>query len=78
MEEHSCKAWHDGIYLVDGTLIAIAERPFWFGKSYFNQKCNYLLNIQVLQTCQFEERVSNKGLHESQTDMTGTRGAGTG
>ncbi|KAJ3751665.1 hypothetical protein FB446DRAFT_602335, partial [Lentinula raphanica] len=46
VEEHSCKAWRDGIYLVDGTLIAIAERPFWFGESYFDRKCNYSLNIQ--------------------------------
>ncbi|KAJ3713436.1 hypothetical protein C8R42DRAFT_593310 [Lentinula raphanica] len=45
VEEHSCQAWRDGIYLVDGTLVAMAERPFWFGESYFDQKCNYSLNI---------------------------------
>jgi hypothetical protein len=47
VEEHSCKAWRDGWCLVDGTLIPLFDRPFWFGESYFDRKCNYSLNIQV-------------------------------
>ena len=47
VEEHSCKAWHDGWCLVDGTLIPLYTQPYWYGESYFNQKCNYSLNIQV-------------------------------
>ncbi|KAF7370022.1 DDE Tnp4 domain-containing protein [Mycena sanguinolenta] len=48
VESHSCKAWRDGWCMVDGTLVALFDRPFWFGESYFDRKCNYSLNIQVV------------------------------
>lgn len=48
VEDHSCHAWRDGWCLVDGTLVPLYERPFWYGESYFDRKCNYSLNIQVL------------------------------
>ena len=47
VEAHSCKAWRDGWCLVDGTLVPLFDRPYWFGESYFDRKCNYSLNIQV-------------------------------
>jgi hypothetical protein len=47
IEAHSCKAWRDGWCMVDGTLVSLFDRPFWFGESYFDRKCNYSLNIQV-------------------------------
>jgi hypothetical protein len=47
VEAHSCRAWRDGWSLVDGTLVPLAERPYWFGESYFDRKSNYSLNIQV-------------------------------
>jgi len=47
VEAHSCKAWRDGWCLVDGTLVPLYSRPYWFGESYFDRKCNYSLNIQV-------------------------------
>jgi hypothetical protein len=47
VQSHSCKAWRDGWCMVDGTLVALFDRPFWFGESYFDRKCNYSLNIQV-------------------------------
>ncbi|KJA12825.1 hypothetical protein HYPSUDRAFT_98158, partial [Hypholoma sublateritium FD-334 SS-4] len=46
IEDHSCKAWRDGWCMVDGTLIPLFDRPFWYGESYFDRKCNYSLNIQ--------------------------------
>ena len=52
VEKHSCKGWRNGWCMVDGTLIPIDERPFWYGESYFDRKCNYSLNIQVCtSTC---------------------------
>ncbi|KAF7368106.1 DDE Tnp4 domain-containing protein [Mycena sanguinolenta] len=48
VEAHSCKAWRNGWCMVDGTLVALFDRPFWFGESYFDRKCNYSLNIQVV------------------------------
>jgi hypothetical protein len=52
VQNHSCKAWRDGWCMVDGTLVVLFDRPFWFGESYFDRKCNYSLNIQVC-TLQF-------------------------
>jgi hypothetical protein len=52
VQNHSCKAWRDGWCMVDGTLVVLFDRPFWFGESYFDCKCNYSLNIQVC-TSQF-------------------------
>ncbi|KAI0737005.1 hypothetical protein BC629DRAFT_1301211 [Irpex lacteus] len=45
--KRACKAWRHGWCLVDGTLVPLFDRPFWFGESYFDRKCNYSLNIQV-------------------------------
>ena len=42
-----CPTWRDGWFFVDGTLVPLAFRPFWYGQSYFDRKCNYSLNIQV-------------------------------
>ncbi|KAF8076628.1 hypothetical protein FPV67DRAFT_424863 [Lyophyllum atratum] len=46
VERTSCKAWRDGWCMVDGTLVTLYDRPFWYGESYFDRKCNYSLNIQ--------------------------------
>jgi hypothetical protein len=51
--DHSCRAWCYGWLLVDGTLISLYKQPNWFGESYFNQKCNYSLNIQVSSNLSF-------------------------
>ena len=47
VELHSCKAWRNGWCFVDGTLIPLVTRPYWYGESYFDRKCRYSLNIQV-------------------------------
>jgi hypothetical protein len=36
VEAHSCKAWCDGWCMVDGTLIPLFDKPFWYGESYFD------------------------------------------
>ncbi|KAI0687194.1 hypothetical protein BC835DRAFT_1449170, partial [Cytidiella melzeri] len=45
--KRACKAWRNGWCLVDGTLVPLFDRPFWYGESYFDRKCNYSMNIQV-------------------------------
>ena len=47
VEGHSCTAWRNGWCFVDGTLIPLASRPYWYGESYFDRKCRYSLNVQV-------------------------------
>ncbi|KLO04189.1 hypothetical protein SCHPADRAFT_840943, partial [Schizopora paradoxa] len=47
VEEHSCHAWRNGWLFVDGTLIPLYYRPFWYAEAYFDRKSNYSLNIQV-------------------------------
>ncbi|KAI0753036.1 hypothetical protein C8Q80DRAFT_1053153, partial [Daedaleopsis nitida] len=46
VEAHSCKAWRNGWCMVDGTLVPLDERPFWYGESYFDRKSTYSLNVQ--------------------------------
>ncbi|THV04471.1 hypothetical protein K435DRAFT_598224, partial [Dendrothele bispora CBS 962.96] len=48
VEEHSCRAWRNGWCFVDGTLIPLYARPYWYGESYFDRKCRYSINIQVV------------------------------
>ncbi|KAJ3912412.1 hypothetical protein F5877DRAFT_54077 [Lentinula edodes] len=47
VENHSCYAWRNGLYFVDGTLVPLYARPYWYGESYFDRKCRYSLNFQV-------------------------------
>ncbi len=47
VEDHSCYAWRNGWLFVDGTLIPLYFRPFWYAEAYFDRKSNYSLNIQV-------------------------------
>ncbi|KAF7348137.1 hypothetical protein MSAN_01766500 [Mycena sanguinolenta] len=48
VHDHSCKSWRNGWCFVDGTLVPLEERPTWYGPSYFDRKCKYSLNIQVV------------------------------
>ncbi|KJA17757.1 hypothetical protein HYPSUDRAFT_146140 [Hypholoma sublateritium FD-334 SS-4] len=46
--KHSCHAWRNGWLFVDGTLVPLAMRPEWYGKSYFDRKSRYSLNFQIV------------------------------
>ncbi|EIN04729.1 hypothetical protein PUNSTDRAFT_24189, partial [Punctularia strigosozonata HHB-11173 SS5] len=48
VERKSCDEWRDGWLFVDGTLVPLYDRPHWYGESYYDRKCNYSLNIQVI------------------------------
>ncbi|KAF5346002.1 hypothetical protein D9758_013848 [Tetrapyrgos nigripes] len=48
VERRSCPAWRNGWCLVDGTLVPLFNRPYWYGESYFDRKCNYSLNFQIV------------------------------
>ncbi|THU94473.1 hypothetical protein K435DRAFT_819994 [Dendrothele bispora CBS 962.96] len=48
VEKHSCPEWRDGWCMVDGSLIPLYARPYWYGESYFDRKSNYSLNVQVV------------------------------
>jgi hypothetical protein len=58
VEAHSCRAWHDGWCFVDGTLVPLFDRPFWYGESYFDRKCNYSFNVQVSSILKAISKVS--------------------
>lgn len=57
IEKHSCKAWRSGWCFVDGTLVPLYSRPYWYGESYFDRKCNYSLNVQASLHFVFELKV---------------------
>ncbi|KAI0037781.1 hypothetical protein FA95DRAFT_1472201, partial [Auriscalpium vulgare] len=48
VQARSCPAWRNGYLFVDGTLVPLFDRPFWYGESYFDRKSNYSLNIQII------------------------------
>jgi len=48
VHKHSCHSWRNGWSFVDGTLVPLAQRPHWFGESYFDRKMRYSLNIQIV------------------------------
>ncbi|THU79016.1 hypothetical protein K435DRAFT_584257, partial [Dendrothele bispora CBS 962.96] len=48
VKQRSCSAWKNGWCFVDGTLVPLAHRPYWYGESYFDRKCRYSLNIQIV------------------------------
>ncbi len=56
VRRRSCKAWQGGWCMVDGTLVPLAERPHWFGESYFYRKNRYSLSFQV---CNQRSALSN-------------------
>lgn len=47
VERNSCKAWRNGFLFMDGSLVKLFEKPYWFGESYYDRKGNYSFNIQV-------------------------------
>lgn len=49
VQNHSCRAWRHGWLFVDGTLIPLYSRPYWYGESYYDRKSHYSLNVQVSQ-----------------------------
>lgn len=63
VEDHSCKAWRDGWCFVDGTLIPLAEKPNWYGQSYFDRKKRYSLNVQVRYTSYLTSCLSDCTAH---------------
>ncbi|THU76362.1 hypothetical protein K435DRAFT_605633, partial [Dendrothele bispora CBS 962.96] len=48
VRNRSCKAWCHGWCFVDGTLVPLAYRPYWYGESYFDRKSRYSLNVQIV------------------------------
>jgi hypothetical protein len=42
-----CPEFCDGWCMVDGTLVPLYSQPHWYGKAYFDCKCNYSMSFQV-------------------------------
>jgi hypothetical protein len=47
VESVSCPAWRGGYCMVDGTLVPLADKPGYFGESFFDRKSNYSINLTV-------------------------------
>lgn len=42
--------WQNGFYIVDGTLIPLYWKPSYYGETFFDRKCNYSINVQIINT----------------------------
>ena len=47
VEDNSCPAWCNGWCMVNGTLVPLFQCPHHFGNTFFDQKSNYSMNVQV-------------------------------
>ena len=36
--------------MVDGILIFIFQKPYWYGDTWFDRKNNYFMNVQIINT----------------------------
>ena len=43
-----CPTWRDGYCMVDGRLIRLFDKPAFFREVYYNRKCNYSVNVQLI------------------------------
>ncbi|KAK9481950.1 hypothetical protein V1527DRAFT_448128, partial [Lipomyces starkeyi] len=46
VEEISCPAWRNGWCMIDGTLVPLYAKPYFYGDMFFDRKSNYSLNVQ--------------------------------
>ncbi|KAL3687921.1 hypothetical protein R1sor_014230 [Riccia sorocarpa] len=61
--------------LVDGTLLPLAQRPRDYGETYFDRKCNYSLNAQIICDDLRNITYCSVGMPGSTHDITALRKA---
>ena len=62
----SCRAWCNGWCFVDGTLVSLAEWPYWFGESHFALNIQaHLLTISTPCYSNLTWRLSHSLIYES-------------
>ena len=49
-EQVSLSEWRNGFCMVDGTLIPLYRKPSHYGETFFDRKCNYSINVQIINT----------------------------
>ncbi len=49
-EQISMSEWRNGFCMVDGTLIPLYRKISHYGETFFDRKCNYFINIQIINT----------------------------
>jgi hypothetical protein len=42
-----CPEWRDGYLTVDGTTLALFQKPGFYGDAYFDRSSKYSINVQV-------------------------------
>ena len=51
VEEQVClPEWRNGFCMVDGTLIPLYQKPSHYVETFFDRKCNYSINVQIINT----------------------------
>ncbi|KIJ35053.1 hypothetical protein M422DRAFT_80923, partial [Sphaerobolus stellatus SS14] len=70
VESQTCPSWCDGWLMVDGTLVPLFAHPGFYGNSWYDQKSNYSLNVQLISTPNLRIIDYGVGLPGSQHDTT--------
>ncbi|CAM6107633.1 unnamed protein product [Calypogeia fissa] len=69
-EEFSKKGFPGCVGLIDGTLIPLTQRPKNSGECYYDRKCNYSMNAQVICDHQRKILFLYTGMPGSVSDLT--------
>ena len=49
-EQVSLSEWRNRFCMVDGTWISLYRKPLHYGETFFDRKCNYSINVQIINT----------------------------
>ncbi|KAF8576129.1 hypothetical protein K439DRAFT_1649368 [Ramaria rubella] len=74
VESCSCSGWRGGWLMVDGTLVPLFARPGFYGNSWYDQKSNYSLNVQLISMPNLRIIDYGVGLPDSQHDAMAWKG----
>ncbi|KIK22254.1 hypothetical protein PISMIDRAFT_102717 [Pisolithus microcarpus 441] len=47
IEVQMCAAWQNGIFVANGSAMKLMTKPSLYRETFYDRKCNYLLNCQV-------------------------------
>lgn len=68
MEDQTCSAFQNGWCIVDGTTFLIYKKPHYFGEFFYDQKAQYSINAQIINTpnCQIIDYATrfNRSCHD--------------
>ncbi|KIK27108.1 hypothetical protein PISMIDRAFT_94021, partial [Pisolithus microcarpus 441] len=48
VEVRTCAVWRNGVFAADGSAVKLMTKPSLYGETFYDRKCNYSLNCQLV------------------------------